>query len=103
KFVLITSGFVTLVLWVFFATVLYLCERADYTEESDMTEAERFNNIPHSLPYTFVLLTGDYPLTEFNVWGRLTCTVMIVVAVGLVAIPSGAVAAGEELCKNADE
>eukprot|EP01134_Creolimax_fragrantissima_P007328 CFRG7328T1 len=95
KFVLLTTGFVTVVVWVFFSTLLYLCERDDILSTVDyLSESQRFDSVPHSLPYTFVLLTGDYPLTEFNIWGKLTCTAMIVVAVGLVAIPSGAIAAG---------
>ena len=65
---LLVTGFASTVLWIIFATLLYLCEE-DHSEEicnDDETMAERFKNVPNAMQYTMILLTGDYPLINFR-------------------------------------
>ena len=39
-----------------------------------------------------MLLTGDYPIVDFSLTGKLCCAAMIVVAVGIVAVPASILA-----------
>jgi hypothetical protein len=58
-----------------------------YTQQS-----ERFKSIPSSLQPDLILLTGDYPLVDFTITGRLINVVQIIVGIGIVAVPSGVIA-----------
>jgi hypothetical protein len=71
------------ILWLFNA-LLFTVEVNDEAEGED----KRFRNVLSSLQYSSVLLTGDYPLVDFSVWGKLFCSMAIVVAVGVVAVPA---------------
>jgi hypothetical protein len=37
----------------------------------------RFHNVPNSLQYTLILLTGDYPLVDFTLSGKVRRSVNI--------------------------
>jgi hypothetical protein len=89
---LTVAGFVAGVLWVIFATLLYLAERNSHQEEGLM--AERFANIPIALQVTMIHLTGDYPLIDYGFWGRFINFFMVIAAAGVVGVPSGLVADG---------
>lgn len=91
-------------LWVIFSGLLYVTEYQDdfneidevpvYGCDEDCTMMDRFSNYFASAVYTCVHLTGDYPIVTYSFWARVTCFVMVITAVGVVAIPSGIVAAG---------
>ena len=36
-----------------------------------MPMAERFASVPAALPYTLILLTGDYPLIDFTMAAKV--------------------------------
>jgi hypothetical protein len=76
------------VLWFLFNECLYFAERND--EENG--EEKRFRSALSSLQYSAVLLTGDYPITDFSFWGKICCAVAVVVAVGIVAVPASILA-----------
>ncbi|CAM9528674.1 unnamed protein product, partial [Phaeothamnion confervicola] len=102
---LLVSGCATLTMWLGFASALYLAERKDGTQADCLTEAQRFRSVPNALQYDLILLTGDYPLIDFTLWGRLVNVLQIVVAVGVVGVPSGLIAGGftEVLAKSKAE
>lgn len=91
-------------LWIIFSGLLYVTEyRDDFNEidevpvygcDEDCTMMDRFKDYFSSAVYTCVHLTGDYPIVTYSFWARVTCFVMVISAVGVVAIPSGIVAAG---------
>lgn len=98
------AGYAALTLWIIFAGALYLAEYHDtsmeidevplYGCDEDCTMSDRFQNYFASFVYTGVHLTGDYPITEYDWFGRIICFFMVIVAVGVVSIPSGIIADG---------
>lgn len=54
----------------------------------------RYRSIPSSLWYTTVHLTGDYPLYQYTPAGKIVNAMIIIAAVGLVAVPMGLIAEG---------
>ena len=40
-------------------------------EDAGQEMSQRFSSVPNALSYTFILLSGDYPLVEFTFWGRM--------------------------------
>ena len=75
-------------IWFLFNECLYLTERNDV----ENGESKRFRSALSSLQFSALLLTGDYPVTDFSPWGKLCCTVAVVVAVGIVAVPASILA-----------
>eukprot|EP00658_Telonema_sp_P-2_P037995 TRINITY_DN27317_c0_g1_i2.p1 TRINITY_DN27317_c0_g1~~TRINITY_DN27317_c0_g1_i2.p1 ORF type:complete len:809 (-),score=175.98 TRINITY_DN27317_c0_g1_i2:159-2585(-) len=72
------------IIWFGFSACLYLVEHDDVTNGED----KRFRSPASSLQYASVLLTGDYPIVDFNPWGRALCCVAVFVAVGICAVPA---------------
>ncbi len=91
---LLVSTFAAGIFWLFFSSALYLAEREDSSEKGCYTQAQRFSSVPSTLQYDLILLSGDYPLVDFTTWGRWLNVVQILVAVGVVAVPSGLIASG---------
>ena len=54
-----------MVLWLGFTALLHIFEHRDAAETDD-DGVLRFHNVPNSLQYTLILLTGDYPLVDFT-------------------------------------
>jgi hypothetical protein len=86
------STFVSGIFWVFFATALYLAEKDSTAEDGAM--AERYANVPIAMHVTMIHLTGDYPLIDYNDWGRLINFFMVIGAAGVVGVPMGLIATG---------
>mmetsp|Transcript_48569 Transcript_48569/g.89474 ORF Transcript_48569/g.89474 Transcript_48569/m.89474 type:complete len:1219 (+) Transcript_48569:69-3725(+) len=101
---LIVTGTVALIVWLMFASMMYLIESEDFVDQIDAlpvdgcmgncTQAVRYSNVFSAMPITMIHLTGDYPLVDYTQYGRLTCFFMVVAGVGLVSIPSGIIADG---------
>tara|TARA_B100000519_G_C13798528_1_gene230004 strand:- start:72 stop:305 length:234 start_codon:yes stop_codon:yes gene_type:complete len=53
------AAFVAGVAWIIFATLLYLTEHNSTEEDNGLEMGQRFKNIPNSLSYTLILLSGD--------------------------------------------
>lgn len=102
--VLVVSGFAAVTLWILFSGLMYLAEHKDTSMEIDnlplygcvenCTESVRYKNFFTSFPLTGIHLTGDFPIIEYDGWGRIILFFCVVAAVGVVAIPSGVVASG---------
>lgn len=87
-------------LWFCFNMLLFFVEHND----TDGGEEKRFRSALSSLQYSGILLTGDYPIKDFTVWGKLFCCCSVVVAVGIVSVPASVLANAfvELLQENAD-
>merc|ERR1719506_1827301 len=85
-----------LVSTIVFSTLLHHTEK-DNTQTTGpihMTMGHRFRSVPSSFFYTFIHLTGDYPLYKYSNAGRVVNFFMIIIAQGLVAIPLGIIVDG---------
>jgi len=104
KNVLLVSCFAASSLWVLFAGLMYLAEYKDHSTEIDdlplygcyenCTMSDRYENFFKSVPLTGIHLTGDFPLIEYDGYGRIVCFAMVIAAIGVVSIPSGVMASG---------
>jgi len=56
--------------------------------------SDRFNNYFNSFIFTGIHLTGDFPLVEYCLLGRVVLFFVVIAAVGVVSIPSGVIASG---------
>ena len=86
------------------AIVLYLCASAVYWFEH-VAQPEAFASIPHAMWWAVVTLTtvgyGDlYPVTA---GGRIFTGLMLLVALGIIAVPTGLVASALAQDRGADE
>jgi len=93
---LMCSFFIMSVSTIVFATLLHHTEKdnLETTGPVHMTMGHRFRSVPSSLFYTFIHLTGDYPLYKYTTAGRIVNFFMIIVAQGLVGIPIGIIVDG---------
>lgn len=83
------SCFAGVVLIMLFNECLYFSERTDEAEGED----KRFRSALSALQYSSVLMTGDYPIVDFSISGKIACSVAVIVAVGVVAVPASIIAA----------
>jgi hypothetical protein len=58
------------------------------------TQSQRFASVPKAMPYTLILLTGDYPMVDFSLPAKAVLFFSLLVAVSVVAVPSGIIANG---------
>ena len=94
---LFVATFDTVVLWCIFTALLYLSEVDDFVhgpDEDDPTQSFRFRNAPNALEYTMIHLTGDFPLIDYTLWGRIVCFFIVFAAVGVTSVPQGLIASG---------
>jgi len=93
--------FAGMVIWFLFNEALYFSEWDDAEEGED----KRFRNALSSLQYSAILLSGDYPLTDFSLQGKLLCACAVIIAVGIVAVPASILAGAfvELLQQQAEE
>ncbi|CAB9514739.1 gated channel subfamily KQT member 1 [Seminavis robusta] len=99
--VLQLTVFTAMLLWVFFAAFLYITERDNPDEEM----ASNYNNVPNSMWMTLLNLSGEAPLCQYSVWGKVASGIIGLFATAIFGIPIGILGAGfEELVqeKNAD-
>ena len=104
KNALFVTGFAAGTLWILFSALLYLTESVDtedavddlplYGCDGNCSQATRFSNVFASMEYTMIHLTGDYPIIEYSLSGRIINFFMVICAVGVVSIPSGLIADG---------
>lgn len=93
---LLAACFILLISTVVFATLLHNTEKANFSPETatHYTMAYRYRSVPNSLWFTFVHLTGDYPLIKYSTLGRFINVLMIIIAQGLVGIPLAIIVEG---------
>jgi len=93
---LVCSFYLLLLCTIVFSFLLHETEKSNQatTGPVHMTMAHRFRSVPSSFFYTFIHLTGDYPLYQYTPWGKVVNFFMIIIAQGLVAIPLGIIVEG---------
>jgi len=93
--------FAGMVIWFLFNECLYFSERDDVEEG----ENKRFRSAFSSLQYSAILLSGDYPIVDFSLQGKLACSCAVIIAVGIVAVPASILAGAfvELLQQQAEE
>lgn len=64
-----------------------------------------FDNIPNSMYYTAIFLSGEWGQVDFTLPGRILCCVLVVAGIGLYSIPVGALfdAFGEVLAQQKED
>ncbi|KAL3803353.1 hypothetical protein HJC23_009317 [Cyclotella cryptica] len=102
--VLVVSCFAAATLWILFAGLMYLAEHQDHSMGIDnlplygcyenCSMSVRYENMFTSIPLTGIHLTGDFPMIEYDGFGRIILFFVVIAAVGVVAIPSGVIASG---------
>jgi hypothetical protein len=91
---LVASTYVLGLCTIFFANLLHYTEKDNDVVDAGEKMSHRFRNSISSLWFTFVHLSGDYPLYRYTVLGRLVNFVMIILAQGLMGIPLGIIVDG---------
>lgn len=98
--VLSITGFTAILLWVFFSAFLYLTERDNMDEEM----AANYKSVPDSMWMTLLNLTGEAPLCQYSVWGKIATGLLGLFATGVFGIPIGILGAGfEEIVQEENE
>ena len=94
--VLTMTGFTAGVFWIVFSTLMWMSESANTIDPNDngVTQAMRYKDVPSSLSYTLIHLSGDYPLLDYSLTGKLICFLMVLFAASVVQIPTGIIAEG---------
>jgi len=78
------STYAGVICWYFFNAWLYLSEVNDIQNGQN----KRFRSALSSLQYSAILLTGDFPLVDFSISGKICCSIAVIIAVGIVAVPT---------------
>ena len=91
--VLSVTGFCALVLWIFFSSVMHLLEK-DNPLLRTPDGRHYYSSIPDAMWPTLLNLSGEVPLADFTVGGRVVCGIMGIIAVGLFSIPVGIIGDG---------
>jgi hypothetical protein len=87
-----TAAFLGLVVWVSFASLMYFAEQRN----TDPEMRAEFSTGAGSAWLVLLNLTGEYPLANYALWGRLLSVLSSLCAIGVFAIPTGIVADGLE-------
>jgi len=90
--ILAVTGFSAVILWIFFAAILYFTERDNPDEEM----AANYKTIPDAMWMTLLNLTGESPLAMYSMYGKVITGILGLAATGLFGIPIGVLGAGFE-------
>mmetsp|Transcript_15449 Transcript_15449/g.41467 ORF Transcript_15449/g.41467 Transcript_15449/m.41467 type:complete len:306 (+) Transcript_15449:54-971(+) len=85
---LVACVYYALMVWVLFSTAMYYIER--YNPEI----AQYYQSIPDAMLPTALMLTGEFPITEFSPLGRFVAASMAVLAVAFFALPTAVLGSG---------
>jgi len=93
---LLSAAYITMVWTLIFACLLHMTEQGNTMQQTltGATMEYRYRSIPTSIYYTFLHLTGDYPLYKYTLSGRVVNFFMIVVGQILVGLPIGIIVDG---------
>lgn len=86
---LIAASWYAFLALIFFSTVLYYTER-DWSGET----AKYYNSIPQALFPTTLMLTGEFPLSDFSPAGQFFAAILAVTAVAIFAVPTSVLGGG---------
>ena len=90
--VLAVTGYTALLVWVFFSAILYFTERN--SRDSEM--AGNYKTVPDAMWMTLLNLSGESPLAQYSVYGKIITGILGLFATGLFGIPIGVLGAGFE-------
>ena len=98
--ILVMTGFAALVVWVFFSAALYITER----DNPDPEMAGFYKTVPDSMWVSLLNLSGESPLCNYSVLGKILTGVIGLFATALFGIPIGILGAGfEEVIEEVTE
>ena len=98
--VLSITAFTAILFWVFFGAFLYLTERDNPDEEM----AANYKSVPDSMWMTLLNLSGEAPLCQYSIWGKVATGILGLFATGVFGIPIGILGAGfEEIVQEENE
>lgn len=98
--ILAMTGFSSLLLWVFFSSLLYLTER----DSLDKEMANYYKTVPQSMWITLLNLSGECPLAHYSAFGKVILGFIGVFATAIFGVPIGLLGAGfEELVTEEDD
>ena len=86
------TGFSALLMWVFLSAILYFTERNNPDDEM----SAYYRTVPDAMWITLLNLTGESPLAQYSVWGKIVTGLLGLCATGLFGIPIGVLGAGFE-------
>jgi voltage-gated potassium channel len=90
RILLLATSFYSFMMWIIAATLLY------YTEQNNLSDemGNHFQSIPLSMFPTLLMLTGEYPLSDFTPLGQVIAGFVAVIAVAIFAVPTSILGSG---------
>jgi hypothetical protein len=90
--VLGVTFFSSVLLWVFFGALLYMTER----DNPDPEMASNYNSVPNSMWMTLLNLSGEAPLAQYSLVGKIATGILGLFATAVFGIPIGILGGGFE-------
>lgn len=90
--VLAVTAFTAILFWVFFGALLYFTER----DNLDPEMASNYNTVPNAMWITLLNLSGEAPLAQYSLVGKIATGILGLFATGIFGIPIGILGAGFE-------
>jgi voltage-gated potassium channel len=90
---LIASSFHALLMWLIFATALYVTVTSHVTVDNP-TNGTHFQSIPQAMFPVLLLLTGEFPLADFTPLGQVIAGSIAIIVVAIFAVTSAVLASG---------
>jgi len=90
--VLGVTFFSSVLLWVFFGALLYMTER----DNPDPEMASNYNSVPNSMWMTLLNLSGEAPLAQYSLVGKIATGILGLFATAIFGIPIGILGGGFE-------
>jgi voltage-gated potassium channel len=87
---LLATTFYSCMMWIIAATLLFYTERDNKDDEMK----PHFQSIPLAMFPTLLMLTGEFPLSNFTAAGQVVAGFVAVVAVAIFAVPTSVLGAG---------
>eukprot|EP01013_Petalomonas_cantuscygni_P020259 TRINITY_DN3851_c0_g1_i1.p1 TRINITY_DN3851_c0_g1~~TRINITY_DN3851_c0_g1_i1.p1 ORF type:complete len:370 (+),score=62.61 TRINITY_DN3851_c0_g1_i1:187-1296(+) len=89
KSLLVAAGVYAVMAWLIASALLYFSE-----VDNPEFEGKWFQSVPNSLFPTLLMLTGEFPLSNFTPLGQVVAGCVAVFAVAIFAIPTGVLGSG---------
>ena len=83
--VLAITAFTAILFWIFFGAFLHFTERDNPDEEM----ASNYNTVPNAMWITLLNLSGESPLAQYSILGKIATGVLGLFATGVFGIPIG--------------
>ena len=90
--ILAITAVTAIIFWIVFSTLLYYTERNSFDSEI----AANYNHIPNAMWMTLLNLSGEAPLSQYSMMGKIITAILGLFATGIFGIPIGVLGAGFE-------